>query len=72
MNTSTLQIEGMTCSHCLAAVQQALIKVQGVTAVDVDLSQGQATVSHADNLSQESLTRPVEEAGYSARVVSQG
>ena len=37
MDKTMLKIEGMTCSHCKAAVEKALKAVPGVIDVAVDL-----------------------------------
>jgi copper chaperone len=37
METTTLQVTGMTCGHCEKAVKTALLNVVGVTEVSVSL-----------------------------------
>ena len=37
-------IEGMACNHCKASVEKALLAIDGVTSVTVDLVEGTATV----------------------------
>ena len=61
-----LQIEGMSCGHCVSAVQEALAEVSGVERVtSVDLEAGEAAVEgRADT---QALIAAVEEAGYTAR-----
>jgi copper chaperone len=46
----TLQyiVHGMTCSHCVLSVREAVSDVAGVSAVDVDLPSGRMTVSGQD------------------------
>ena len=62
-----LKIEGMTCSHCVKAVTEALAEVPGVDKViEVNLEQGQAEVS--GNADSAALVSAVAEAGYEARV----
>lgn len=67
MRQATLHIEGMSCSHCLNAVNRALSAVPGVTIDAVRI--GRADVSY-----DETTTRPadlesaVAEAGYRATV----
>ena len=62
-----LSIEGMTCQHCVKAVNEELAKVPGVTSVDVSLENNSATVEgQADNAA---LVAAVAEAGYEAQVV---
>ncbi|NPV46046.1 MAG: heavy-metal-associated domain-containing protein [Armatimonadetes bacterium] len=63
--TLTLQIEGMTCEHCVAAVKNALMRVRGVTRADVDQKAGRATVTlDPQQVAVEDLVEAVEEAGY--------
>ncbi len=61
-----LKVEGMTCGHCVKAVEQALRNVVGVHDVQVDLGEGKATV-HGDADSGAMITAVAEE-GYAARV----
>ncbi len=42
--TIELKITGMSCQHCVRAVQQALTAVPGVSAVRVELESGRAWV----------------------------
>ncbi len=62
-----LKIEGMTCSHCVKAVTEALAEVPGVDKViEVSLEQKQAVISgQADTAA---LISAVAEAGYEAQV----
>ena len=62
--TSTHQVEGMTCGHCVAAVQSEVSSIAGVTGVDVDLASGRVIVSSAAPLDPEAVRAAVEEAGY--------
>jgi copper chaperone CopZ len=62
-----LKITGMTCQHCVAAVQKALAAVDGVTeVVEVDLDSGSATVR--GSASNAALIAAVREAGYQASI----
>lgn len=61
---TVLDIEGMTCGHCQAAVKKALEKVEGVRAAQVDLAAGRATVEGAADLA--ALIAAVEDEGYRA------
>jgi copper chaperone len=61
---STFTVKGMTCSHCVASVSGEVGKVDGVTAVDVDLSSGLLTVTSSSPLSKDAVEAAVDEAGY--------
>ncbi len=67
MNSVNLIIQGMTCSHCTAAVEKALMSVEGVEQVKVTLEPGGAVVKGSAN--RDALIHAVEEEGYEARVV---
>ncbi|MFZ0470902.1 MAG: heavy metal-associated domain-containing protein, partial [Thiogranum sp.] len=40
-----LSIDGMTCQHCVARVEAAILAVPDVVSADVQLDAGRATVS---------------------------
>ena len=63
----TLRIAGMTCNHCARTVGDALRAVPGVTAVEVDLAAGRASVTYGDPATVSQLTAAVAEAGYEAQ-----
>ena len=60
----TLTIKGMMCAHCQKHVHDALAKMDGVTAVTVDLEGGKADVKASREISQEDFRKVIEEAGY--------
>ncbi len=66
--TKTLNVTGMMCQHCVAHVRKALEGVDGVSAVDVSLEAGTATVEAADSVTDEALVAAVVDAGYEASV----
>lgn len=47
--TKEYNVKGMNCPHCQASVTKSISSVDGVTAVDVNLSTGVATVEGAHN-----------------------
>ena len=65
MDSITLQVDGMTCQHCVKRVQKALSGVSGVESAEVSLEKGQAEVK-GRNLDLSALTTVVEQAGYKA------
>lgn len=62
-----LNVSGMTCGHCQAAVARALKGVPGVTDAMVDLASGKAVVEGGD-VDPRQLLEAVAEEGYAARV----
>ena len=68
MQTQTieLQIDGMSCGHCVARVNRALAGLDGVHLNDVRI--GAARVEYdSSRVSIEQITEAVRGAGYEAR-----
>ena len=64
MTTTTFAVTGMTCGHCVAAVTAEVAKINGVTAVDIDLSTGSVTVESTAAIEPSDLADAIDEAGY--------
>ena len=63
----TLDIDSMSCGHCVQAVTSALKTVPGVAVDDVQI--GTATVrADLDVTTPDAIARAVQDAGYEARV----
>jgi copper chaperone CopZ len=62
-------VPGMTCGHCVAAVEGELAKVAGVTGVSVDLA-SKAVVVTGERLDLDVMKVAVDEAGYELVVPS--
>jgi copper ion binding protein len=65
--TTTITVDGMTCGHCVNAVQTEVGKLDGVTDVSVDLTSGQVTIVANQTPDAGALREAVEEAGYEVR-----
>ncbi|MEY2654081.1 MAG: hypothetical protein RLZZ524_1109, partial [Pseudomonadota bacterium] len=61
-------IEGMTCASCVARVEKALKKVDGVAEASVNLATETASVEAAPGVSLADLTAAVSRAGYDVPV----
>ena len=67
MTETTLDIQGMTCDHCVSVVQRALLEVPGVHSAVVSLQQKQAAVVYDSvSTSPNELAEAVQEAGFEA------
>ncbi len=67
MNTSTYQVTGMTCDHCVAAVNEELVALEGVTDVEVQLVAGgtsTVTIESDAPLDAADVAAAIDEAGY--------
>ena len=59
----TINIEGMTCQHCVGRVKQALEALDGVQGVEVEI--GSAKVSFDNSaVSKDEIADAVVKAGY--------
>ncbi|MGA1130937.1 MAG: heavy metal translocating P-type ATPase [Prochlorotrichaceae cyanobacterium] len=71
--TVTLNLEGMTCAACAAAIQRSLLRSAGVQDCVVNFGLEQTTVTFDPHTtSVETLQRVVDKAGYKALAVEQG
>ncbi|MFG2053858.1 heavy-metal-associated domain-containing protein [Micromonospora sp. NPDC048930] len=64
MVTTTYQVQGMTCGHCVNSVSTEVGALPGVTDVQVDLASGQVTVTSESPLETDAVRAAVDEAGY--------
>ena len=60
----TVRIKGMSCQHCVRAVQKALEEIDGVTDVSVDLAKGEAAFEEARPVDESVLKEKIQKAGY--------
>lgn len=63
-----LNVEGMSCNHCVASVRKALEGLEGVREADVNLEDKKARVELDKDLADETLIKAVEDAGFSAKI----
>lgn len=65
MQTTKLNVSGMTCGACVGHVTRALSSVPGVDKVDVSLSENIADVKFDEaRVSIETLRTAIQSAGY--------
>jgi len=62
MKIEQLEIEGMSCQHCVRAVREAVAGVAGVARADVEVGRAQIEVNEATR--REALTEAIAAAGY--------
>lgn len=63
-----LNVEGMSCNHCVASVRKALEGLDGVREADVSLDDKKVRVELDKDLADEVLVKAVEDAGFSAKI----
>ena len=63
-----LNVEGMSCQHCVAHVTQALEAVEGVSKATVSLDEKSAVVELSSDVADSALVDAVVQAGYEATI----
>ena len=72
MMTYEMTVTGMSCGHCVAAVESALNGIEGVVAAQISLESGSVTVETDVEVDVERLLSAVIEAGYDAEFAALG
>jgi len=63
----TLDVEGMMCSHCEAAITKALLTVPNVAGAIADHKKGTVTVTLCGEVSEKLLKKTIEKEGYKVK-----
>ncbi len=61
---SEIQVKGMSCGHCVAAMTKAMNSLPGVSNVKVDLASGRVSYDSAAPVPKADLDRVVKAAGF--------
>ncbi|SES68070.1 copper chaperone [Salinibacillus kushneri] len=62
---TTVNVQGMSCGHCVQSVKGALESLDGVSKAEVDLSTGKVEVTYDDSkVTVEAMNDAIEEQGY--------
>lgn len=65
MDSIVLNVEGMSCSHCVNAIKGALIENEGITNVEVSLDEKTVSVDYnKDIISMDTIKEIIEDEGY--------
>ena len=57
-------VSGMSCDHCVARVTTEISRLEGVSAVSIELESGLVVVTSAAPLERAAVESAVDEAGY--------
>ncbi|TWT01913.1 copper chaperone CopZ [Planomicrobium sp. CPCC 101079] len=61
----TLKVQGMSCGHCVNAVESSVGELQGVSSVKVDLEKGEVAVEYdTSKTSLNEIQETIEDQGY--------
>ncbi|NLW91969.1 MAG: copper chaperone CopZ [Syntrophomonadaceae bacterium] len=64
-NNAVLNVEGMSCMHCVNTVKSSVGALPGVSKVEVDLSAKKVAVTYeGDKVNLEKIKAAIEDAGY--------
>lgn len=67
MNTTAYSVQGMTCAHCVKAVNDELMTLTGVTDVSIELAPSAVSTVHVVSdreLTSNEVAAAIDEAGY--------
>ncbi len=65
-----ITVEGMMCQHCAARVKNALLAVEGVSEVVIDLDAKKVEVTFAGEQNDAALKSAIEAAGYTVTAIN--
>jgi copper chaperone len=60
----TIKIKGMTCRHCVMAVTKALVGIDGIRDVKVDLASGEASYTEDAPVADALIRERIAKAGF--------
>ncbi|MEG3641364.1 heavy-metal-associated domain-containing protein [Magnetococcus sp. PR-3] len=67
----TLSVSGMSCQHCVKAVTEVAMEIDGITACDIDLEKATVTLTLSDGVDVDALqataSRVITEEGYTVQ-----
>lgn len=68
MEKTTLNVEGMSCGHCIKAIEGSVGELKGVKYVKVSLESGTVDVEcNTNEVSIEKIKETIEDQGYDVK-----
>ena len=65
MKSITMNVQGMSCGHCVKAVEGAVGELDGIQTVQVKLEEGSVQVTYDEALtSNQKIEEAIEDQGY--------
>ncbi|MGP1908725.1 copper chaperone CopZ [Metabacillus sp. JX24] len=65
MENATLNVQGMSCNHCVKAVEGGVGELNGVTSVKVDLNEGTVAVEYnPEKVNLAAIKEAIDDQGY--------
>jgi len=63
-NQVTLQVEGMSCGHCVKSIENSVGAINGVEKVNVQLEAGTVDVEFNNEVDVKKIKDTIEDQGY--------
>lgn len=63
-NKLNIVVRGMSCSHCVNSVEKALLNLDGVKRVKVDLKSGKVVIEYVGVINKKDVNDCIQELGY--------
>ncbi|MFY0781788.1 copper chaperone CopZ [Peribacillus simplex] len=65
MEKNTLNVKGMSCGHCIKAIEGSVGKLSGVNSVKVNLDSGTVEVEfNTNDVTLDSIKETIDDQGY--------
>jgi|SRR5690625_2634465 len=65
MKQITLQVQGMSCGHCVSSIEDNVGEINGVKSITVKLEDGKVEVEYdANKVTIDDVKKEIEELGY--------
>ncbi|WP_342431153.1 copper chaperone CopZ [Neobacillus sp. FSL H8-0543] len=65
MEKVTLNVEGMSCGHCVKAIEGSVGELKGVSTVKVNLDSGIVDIEYkSDEVTLETIKETIDDQGY--------
>jgi copper chaperone len=60
----TVKVKGMSCQHCVASVTKALSEIEGISDVQVNLENGEATFNEQNPVDEQIVKDAISNIGF--------
>ena len=68
-NSKVVYIDGMSCNHCKMSVEKALYGIDGITNVEVNLEEKNATITFNKEIKSDIIKNVIDEAGFTVKEI---
>ncbi|MEQ8351683.1 MAG: cation transporter [Leptospiraceae bacterium] len=65
-----IQVEGMSCQHCVKSVTEAVHSVHSNARVNVSLDSGLVQIDNAEESQRDAIQSAIEEQGYEIKTLN--